>query len=134
MGVILADARAAEVATDAGVHLHRLARLEWVQFARSEAPVWWDSVAATMRVHGIPVADPVRDDEPPLTREVKLAAVGTGRAFALASPTWARPLPAGITWQQLIGHPIVRRTWAVWHADSRQRDLAALIAALDAAP
>jgi DNA-binding transcriptional LysR family regulator len=134
MGVLMADARSAEFATDAGVHLDRLAGLEWVQFARSEAPAWWDNVAATLRVHGITVADPVRDDEPPVTPEVKLAAVGTGRAFALASPGWARPLPEGITWHPLIGHPIVRRTWAVWHAEARQRDLAALIAALDSTP
>jgi hypothetical protein len=30
--------------------------------------------------------------------------------FALASPTWARPLPEGMTWHRLVGDPIVRRT------------------------
>jgi len=31
-------------------------------------------------------------------------------------------------WQPLIGNPIVRRTWAVWRANSRRRDLAVLVA------
>jgi hypothetical protein len=34
-------------------------------------------------------------------------------------------------WHPLVGHPIVRRTWAVWQASARQRELAALIAILD---
>ena len=67
----------------------------------------------------------------PLIAEVKFAAVGTGRAFALTPPDWAQPLPAGVTWRPLIGNPIVRRTWAVWPASSRRRDVATLVAALD---
>jgi hypothetical protein len=62
---------------------------------------------------------------------VKLAAVGTGRAFAFAAPGWARPLPEGLVWHPLIGNPIVRRTWALWLAESRQREVATLISALD---
>jgi DNA-binding transcriptional LysR family regulator len=60
-----------------------------------------------------------------------------GRALiALAPPGWADPLPSAplpgvVTWHPLIGSPIIRRTWAVWPASSRRRDLAALIAALD---
>lgn len=67
----------------------------------------------------------------PVTVEAKLASAGTGRAFALASPGWAQPLPDGMLWHPLVGHPIVRRTWAVWQASARQRELAALIAILD---
>jgi DNA-binding transcriptional LysR family regulator len=80
-------------------------------------------------------ADPALDAVLAVTEAmgVILAAVGTGRGFALASPTWARPLPEGMTWHRLVGDPIVRRTWAVWHADARRRDLATLVAALDAA-
>ena len=129
MGVIIADVRSAEVAEPRGVQLHKLASLTWIGFPRSDAPVWHDQVTATLRVHGIDTGG--QSDEGPVTREVKLAAVGTGRAFALASPTWAQPLPDGIRWHPLIGDPIVRRTWAIWHADSRRRDLAALVAALD---
>jgi hypothetical protein len=65
---------------------------------------------------------------------VKFAAVRTGRAFALAPPGWAQPLPEGVTWQPLAGGPVVRRTWAVWPARARRRDLAMLIAALDPQP
>jgi hypothetical protein len=80
---------------------------------------------------GISVDNQPKPGEPPVIAEVKLAAVGTGRAFALAPAGWSQPLPGGLTWHRLIGDPIVRRTWAIWPADSRRRDIAALIAALD---
>jgi len=130
MGVIIAAARSAEIAGPGGVQLHKLSSLTWIGFPRSDGPAWHDQVTAILRGHGIDT--PSSDDEGPVTSEVKLAAVGTGRAFALASPTWAQPLPEGIRWHPLVGDPIVRRTWAVWHADSRRRDLAVLVAALDA--
>jgi hypothetical protein len=38
------------------------------------------------------------------------------------------------SWHPLIGNPIVRRTWAAWPAESRQREVATLIAALDVTP
>jgi DNA-binding transcriptional LysR family regulator len=132
MGVIIADARSAEIAEPSGVQLHKLASLTWIGFPRSDAPAWHDQVTATLRGHGIDTSSR-GDNDGPVTSEVKLAAVGTGRAFALASPTWAQPLPEGIRWHPLIGDPIIRRTWAVWPADSRQRDLATLVSALDAA-
>jgi DNA-binding transcriptional LysR family regulator len=130
MGVIIAAARSAEIAGPGGVQLHKLSSLTWIGFPRSDGPAWHDQVTAILRGHGIDT--PSSDDEGPVTAEVKLAAVGTGRAFALASPSWAQPLPDGIRWHPLVGDPIVRRTWAVWHADSRRRDLACLVAALDA--
>ena len=114
-----------------GIRLHRLAGLDWVGFPRSDAPLWYDQVTATLRAHGISLDRRPPPGEHPLLAEVKFAAVGTGRAFALAPPDWARPLPEGLTWQPLIGNPIIRRTWAVWPASSRRRDLATLIAALD---
>jgi DNA-binding transcriptional LysR family regulator len=130
MGVILSDALSDQLAEIGGVQLHRLTGLRWIGFARSDTPAWHDQVTATLRGHGVSVDDQP-DDDRPVTAEVKLAAVGTGRAFALASPGWAQPLPEGMRWHPLIGNPIVRRTWAVWTADARQRDLAGLIAALD---
>jgi DNA-binding transcriptional LysR family regulator len=131
LGVILATARGDELADPAGIRLHRLANLDWVGFPRSQTPVWYDQVTATLRTHGISLDQQPAPGEQPLLAEVKFAAVGTGRAFALAPPDSAQLLPEGLTWQPLIGDPIVRRTWAVWVASSRRRDLATLIAALD---
>jgi DNA-binding transcriptional LysR family regulator len=131
LGVVLAAAHADKLADPAGIRLHRLAGLDWTGFPRSEAPVWYDQVTATLRAHGISLDRQHPPGDGPLIAEVKFAAVGTGRAFALAPPDWAQPLPEGVTWWPLIGNPIVRRTWAAWPASSRRRDLAALVAALD---
>jgi hypothetical protein len=84
-----------------------------------------------LRAHGISLDHQSSAGEGSLIAEVKLAAVGTGRAFALAPPDWPQALPEGVSWRALIGNPLVRRTWAVWPASSRRRDLAALVAALD---
>jgi DNA-binding transcriptional LysR family regulator len=130
MGVILTTERSDELAEGNGVRLHRLAGMAWIDFARSDSPAWHDQVMATLRAHGITSTDSASDDNRPVTPEVKLAAVSS-RAFAFASPGWARPLPDGLVWHPLVGNPIVRRTWAVWNAESRQRELATLIAALD---
>lgn len=136
LGVLLPASRASELEGPAGVRLHELADLEWLSFPRSEAPAWYDQVAATLRSHGIGQHDRVQAVEHSLIAEVKLASVATARAFALAPPAWADPersvpLPSGVTWLPLVGNPVVRRTWAVWPASSRRRDLAALIASLD---
>jgi molybdate transport repressor ModE-like protein len=132
LGVILATARAEQLAEPAGIQLHRLAGLDWIAFPRTEAPLWYDQVTATLRAHGITVAPPpAATDGGSLIAEVKLAAAQAGRAFALAPPGWAQPLPERLSWQPLLGHPIVRRTWAVWTASSTRRDLATLVAALD---
>jgi DNA-binding transcriptional LysR family regulator len=130
IGVVLSDARAAGIAESGGIRLHKLAGLAWIGFPRSDSPAWYDQVAATMRAHGIDISDQPGGD-PPVTTEVKLAAAGTGRTFALAPPHWTQPLPEGISWHPLIGSPIIRRTWAVWNADSRRHDLAALVAAIE---
>jgi DNA-binding transcriptional LysR family regulator len=131
LGVLLAAAAASELGGPGGVQLHQLASLEWIGFARSEAPAWYDQVAATLRSHGIEVAGTAEHGGQGLIAEVKLAAVGTGKAFALSPPGRGIPLPASVTWCPLSGSPLIRRTWAVWAASSRRRDLAALIAALD---
>ncbi len=138
LGVVLAADRASALAGPAGIRLHDLAGLQWLSFPRVESPAWYDQVTATLRSHGLVLDDRLEPGDHPLIAEVKLAAVASGRAFALAPPDWtgphpAVPLPAGVTWRPLTGNPIVRRTWAVWEASSRRRDLAALIAALIAA-
>jgi molybdate transport repressor ModE-like protein len=131
LGVVLATVQADKLADPPGIRLHRLAGLDWTGFSRSEAPIWYDQVAATLRVHGISLDHQPAPGEGSLIAEVKFASVGTGRAFALAPPDWTQPLPEGVTWRPLIGNPLVRRTWAVGPASSRRRDVAALVAALD---
>lgn len=133
LGVLLATDLAARLGEPGGIRLDALAGLDWIGFPRSGSPIWYDAVTATLRGHGIDVGV-----EPPegqaLIAEVKLAAVGTGRAFALAPPQWSQPLPEAVTWSPLLGHPLVRRTWAVWPAGSHRRDLGQLVAALEQAP
>ena len=64
---------------------------------------------------------------------MKLMGVGVsaGRAFALAPPNWPHPIPKGISWAPLVGHPLIRRTWLVWPADSHRRDVGHLVAAFE---
>jgi DNA-binding transcriptional LysR family regulator len=63
---------------------------------------------------------------------VKFAAVNHGQAFALAPEHRLQPLPDNVTWLALAGKPLVRRTWVVWLAESRRRDVARLIASFQA--
>jgi len=80
--------------------------------------------------HGLELGSSVSDGQG-LIAEVKFAAVIAGGAFALAPPDWSAPIPDTVCWSPLVGHPLVRRTWAVWPASSHRRDLGHLIAALD---
>jgi DNA-binding transcriptional LysR family regulator len=131
LGVLLSAGLAAERAGHGSVWLHQLADLEWAGFSRAESPAWHDQVTGTLRSHGIVVRDRPGQGGQGLIAEVKLAAVGTGQAFALAPPGWAATIPDAVTWCPLVGNPLIRRTWAVWPDDSRRRDLAAFVAALD---
>ena len=131
LGVLLSVGVAAERAGHGSVWLHQLTDLEWAGFSRAESPAWHDQVTGTLRSHGIVVRDRPGQGGQGLIAEVKLAAVGTGQAFALAPPGWAATIPDAVTWCPLVGNPLIRRTWAVWPDDSRRRDLAAFVAALD---
>ncbi|MCO7222432.1 LysR family transcriptional regulator [Klenkia sp. PcliD-1-E] len=131
MGVLVSAARGEQLVDAGCVRLEQMDALDWIGFPRSDSPHWFDQVVATMRAHGIRAADRERGDDLPVTSEVKLAAVRAGRAFALAAPGWGQPLPDGVGWYPLADRPVVRRTWAVWSADARQRDLGVLVAALD---
>lgn len=128
----LADLRAAHPETQVEVRHASSAR----QFAALEAGdldlalVRYRPVAsAILRTHGLGDRSSGSAGDSPVTVEVKFAAVRAGRSFSLAPPGWSANLPEGIHWHPIQTNPIVRRTWAVWPADSRQRDLAALVAA-----
>ncbi|MDT6985305.1 LysR substrate-binding domain-containing protein [Streptomyces lusitanus] len=130
LGVLLAAERAAELAGPDGIRLDALNALAWVGFPRSGSPAWYDELTAILRSHGIDPGPEVPDGQP-LIAEVKLASVSAGRAFTLAPPGWSQPLPDSVAWFPLVGHPVVRRTWAVWNAGSHRRDLGHLVAALE---
>ncbi|MFG2122628.1 LysR family transcriptional regulator [Streptomyces sp. NPDC048710] len=130
LGVLVAAQQAAELAGPDGIALDALGALQWVGFPRAGSPAWYDELTAILRGHGLDLG-PQPPQGQALIADVKLAAVASGRAFALAPPGWRQPLPDHVTWSPLIGHPLVRRTWAVWAADSRRRDLGRFIAALD---
>ncbi len=130
LGVLLAIGVVGERAGPDGVRLEALAGLDWIGFPRAGSPAWYDQLTGTMRGHGIEVGPP-----PPLDQaflpEVKLTGVASGRAFAFAPPNWSVPIPEHVVWVPLVGDPIVRRTWAVWPASSRRRDVGRLVAALE---
>jgi DNA-binding transcriptional LysR family regulator len=130
LGVLLATAQAARIAGPGGIRLDALAGLAWVGFPRSGSPAWYDELTAILRSHGLDLG-PVAPEGQELIPEVKLAVVIAGAAFALAPPGWSQPIPESVTWSSLVGHPLVRRTWAVWPARARRRDLGHLIAALE---
>ncbi|CAN5507410.1 LysR family transcriptional regulator [soil metagenome] len=133
LGVLLARSLAEPLVTGRGVRLDALAGLDWVGFPRSGSPAWFDELTAILRSHGV---SPGTDASPgqELIAEVKLAAVSSGRAFALAPPHWSQPMPDDVNWYPLIGSPLVRRTWAVWPADSRRLDIAHFVDALQTEP
>lgn len=129
IGVLLDAGHSESLAGPAGVRLDRLSGMSWLGFPRSDAPPWYDEVSAILRTHGLTDHLTEAEGDPPITAEVKFAAVRSGRSFTLAPPEWANNLPQGVHWHPIDGCPIVRRTWAVWPATSHQRDLAALVAA-----
>lgn len=129
LGVLLASELAAKIAEPDGVRLDALAGLDWVSFPRSGSPAWYDQLTAVLRTHGVDPGGGAPEGQS-LLAAVKFAAVRSGGAFVFAPPNWSQPVPDGITWLPLVGHPLVRRTWAVWRADSRRRDLGHLVAAM----
>lgn len=130
LGVLIAAGQAKQTECADGIRLEALAGLEWVGFPRSGSPAWYDELTAVLRSHGLELGPAVPEGQS-LIADVKLAAVAAGGAFALAPPNWSQPIPDTVTWCPLVGHPLVRRTWAAWPATSHRRDLGRLIAAFD---
>ena len=131
LGVLLASEIAAGLIGPDGVRLEALSGLQWLCFLRSDSPAWHDEITAILRSHGVDLGPPPPEDQQ-LIAEVKLAAVTAGGSFALAPQNWAHPIPESVTWSPLVGHPLVRRTWVVWPANSRRRDIGQLVTAFEA--
>jgi DNA-binding transcriptional LysR family regulator len=127
LGVLISPKVAARLADSAGIDLDQLAELQWVGFPRSSSPAWYDELTGILRGHRIDIGAPVADDQL-LIAAVKFAAVSSGRAFALAPEHGLQPLPDNVSWSPLVGNPLVRRTWVVWPAESRRRDVGRLVA------
>ena len=133
LGILLAGDFAARLAGPDGIHLNAVTGLQWIGFPRSGSPAWYDELAATVRSHGIDTGDHT-NGENFLIPSVTLTALSAGQAFAFASQEWAHPIPETVVWCPLAGYPVVRRTWAVWLAECRNRDVAHLIAAFERCP
>jgi DNA-binding transcriptional LysR family regulator len=127
LGVLLAEDVAARIARpQGGIDLSDLSGLSWAGFERSDSPAWYDELASILRSHGIDVQQDTSAEHLSVP-SVMFTEVSAGHAFALAPPLWAHPIPDTVVWTPLIGHPVARRTWAVWPADSRKREVAKLI-------
>jgi DNA-binding transcriptional LysR family regulator len=132
LGVLISSKVAARLADSDGVGLDQLAELDWVGFPRSNSPAWYDELTGILGSHGVDIGPPAPDDQAVIAA-VKFAAVGSGQAFALAPERGLQPLPDNVTWSPLLGHPVVRRTWVVWPAESRGRDVGRLVASFQPA-
>jgi DNA-binding transcriptional LysR family regulator len=130
LGVLLASELVAGLVGPDGVRLDALSGLQWLGFPRSNSPAWHDELTAILRTHGIDIGPPPPQDQL-LIPAVKLAAVSAGRSFALAPDEWPHPLPDSVRWSPLVSHPLVRRTWVVWPANSRRRDIGQLVTAFE---
>ena len=130
LGVLLASELAAGLVGPDGVRLDSLSGLQWLGFPRSNSPAWHDELTAILRSHGVDLGPPPPEDQL-LIGAVKLGAVSAGGSFALAPQNWPHPLPDSVTWTPIVGHPLVRRTWVVWPANSRRRDIGQLVTAFE---
>jgi DNA-binding transcriptional LysR family regulator len=130
LGILVATDLADELVGPDGVRLDDLRGLKWIGFPRSGSPAWFDELTSILRSHGIDVGPPVPEDLE-LIVEMKFASVGSGNAFALAPARRLDRLPEAVVWAPLIGNPLVRRTWVVWLASSRRRDVGHFITTFD---
>jgi len=130
LGILVSSKLAARLVGSNGVRLDQLGGLHWVGFPRSGSPGWYDELTGILRSHGVDIGPPVADEQV-LIAAVKFAAVNSGQVFALAPEDGLQPLPNNVTWAPLAGKPVVRRTWVVWPAESRRRDVARLIASFE---
>lgn len=130
LGVLLDSAMAARLAGPDGIRLDDLGGLRWVGFPRAASPAWYDELTGILGGHGIDAGPPAPENQELITA-VKITAVSGGRAFALAPQHGLGVLPDSVEWAPLVGHPVLRRTWVVWQAESRRRDVGHLIASFE---
>lgn len=127
LGILLSSRVAARLVGSDGVHLDELDGLHWVGFPRASSPAWYDELTGILRSHGVDIG-PAAPDDQELIADVKFAGVTSGHSFALAPEKGLQTVPDDVAWAPIAGNPIVRRTWLVWSAESRRRDVARFIA------
>jgi DNA-binding transcriptional LysR family regulator len=130
LGILIASDLADELIGPDGVRLDALRRLKWVGFPRTNSPAWFDELTSILRSHGIDIGPPVPEDLE-LIVAMKFASVSSGDAFTLSPPRRLDQLPGAVVWAPLVGNPLVRRTWAVWSASSRRRDVGHFMTTFD---
>ena len=130
LGILIASDVADELVGPDGVRLDALHGLKWVGFPRTGSPAWFDELTSILRSHGVDIGPPVPEDLE-LIVAMKFASVSSGHAFALAPPRRLDQLPEAVAWAPLVGNPLVRRTWAVWLASSRRRDVGHFVTTFD---
>jgi DNA-binding transcriptional LysR family regulator len=130
LGILIASEAAADLVGPDGVRLDQLRGMKWVGFPRAGSPAWFDELTSILRSHGIDIGPPA-PDELELIMAMKIVSVRSGRAFTLSGKREHDQLPDSVTWARLAGNPLVRRTWAVWPASSRRRDIGHFVAVLD---
>jgi DNA-binding transcriptional LysR family regulator len=130
LGILIATDLADELVGPDGVRLDDLRGLKWIGFPRSGSPAWFDELTSILRSHGIDIGPPVPEDLE-LIAAMKFASVGSGNAFTLAPARRQDRPPEGVVWAALVGNPLVRRTWVVWLASSRRRDVGHFITTFD---
>jgi DNA-binding transcriptional LysR family regulator len=131
LGILIASDLAGELIGPDGVRLDDLRGLNWIGFPRSGSPAWFDELTSILRSHGIDIGPPVPTDLE-LIAAMKFASVGSSNAFALAPERRLDQLPDTVTWSRLVGNPLVRRTWVMWPASSRRRDIGHFVTMFDA--
>ena len=130
LGILIASDVADELVGPDGVQLDALHGLKWVGFPRSGSPAWFDELTSILRSHGIDIGPPVPEDLE-LIVAMKFASVSSAHAFALAPQRRLDQVPEAVAWAPLVGNPLVRRTWAVWLASSRRRDVGHFVTTFD---
>ena len=130
LGVLLATDLAAERGGGGAVGLDALRGLRWLSCSRSSSPSWHDEIASVLRGYGLDVGAAAADNGVHIP-SVMLAAVSAREGFALVPRHCTATYPDTVTWSPITGHSLVQRTWAVWRASTRRRDIARLITAFD---
>ena len=130
LGILIASDVADELVGPDGVRAGRPARVEVGRISALRQP-------GLVRRTDVDPAQPWDRHRParargPGTHRRDEVRVGRRRPRVRTGPAAAAgPAPEAVAWAPLVGNPLVRRTWAVWLANSRRRDIGHFVTAFD---